>query len=178
MSGRRDQYKKCANLLEAVHQLMDYFQQYESIPKVRTNAALWIAARGCGCEGWTSIRWTLPCSCMACTGRLTATGGSGVSSRRLIAVERTFDPCASPASCCPCAPLLAQVKNLSRRLETVQTQLQAAVLDDFKILMGQADVKLSAENLDRLANACLVVDALGPRVRSVRGRGRVRVHAW
>lgn len=68
-------------------------------------------------------------------------------------------------------PPVAQVKNLSRRLETVQTQLQAAVLDDFKILMGQADVKLSAENLDRLANACLVVDALGPRVRSVRGGG-------
>lgn len=35
-SGGRDQYKKCANLLEAVHQLMEYFQQYESIPKVPT----------------------------------------------------------------------------------------------------------------------------------------------
>ncbi|MEW5319492.1 MAG: hypothetical protein WDW38_010640 [Sanguina aurantia] len=39
------------------------------------------------------------------------------------------------------------------------------VLDDFKILMGTADVKLTTENLDRLANACLVVDALGPRIR-------------
>ena len=40
VSGRRDQYKKCANLLEAVHQLMDYFQQYESIPKVRISTTL------------------------------------------------------------------------------------------------------------------------------------------
>lgn len=31
---RRDQYKRSANLLEAVHQLMEYFQQYEDIPKV------------------------------------------------------------------------------------------------------------------------------------------------
>jgi hypothetical protein len=34
VAGRRDQYKKCANLLEAVQQLMEYFQQYESIAKV------------------------------------------------------------------------------------------------------------------------------------------------
>ncbi|GLI62858.1 hypothetical protein VaNZ11_005587 [Volvox africanus] len=33
---RRDQYRKCANLVEAVHQLMEYFQQYEAIPKVRS----------------------------------------------------------------------------------------------------------------------------------------------
>ena len=45
VAGRRDQYKKCANLLEAVHQLMDYFQQYESIPKVW---GLHSAARGRG----------------------------------------------------------------------------------------------------------------------------------
>ncbi|GFH10136.1 Vps53, partial [Haematococcus lacustris] len=32
-SGRRDSYKKSANLLEAVHQLMEYFQQYEDVPK-------------------------------------------------------------------------------------------------------------------------------------------------
>jgi hypothetical protein len=36
---RRDQYRKCANLVEAVHQLMEYFQQYEAIPKVRGAAA-------------------------------------------------------------------------------------------------------------------------------------------
>lgn len=34
VSARRDQYKKCANLLGAVHQLIDYFMQYESVPKV------------------------------------------------------------------------------------------------------------------------------------------------
>ena len=33
--------------------------------------------------------------------------------------------------------LVLQVKNLSRRLAQLQAQLQAAVLDDFKILMGQ-----------------------------------------
>ena len=64
----------------------------------------------------------------------------------------------------PPSPAL-QVRNLSRRLAQLQAQLQAAVLDDFKILMGQADVKLSPENLDRLANACLVIDALGAKVR-------------
>ena len=42
--------------------------------------------------------------------------------------------------------------------------LQEAVLDDFKILMGQADVKLAPDALDRLAAACLVVEALGPKV--------------
>lgn len=41
---------------------------------------------------------------------------------------------------------------------------QECVLDDFKTLMGTADAKLTTEHLDRLANACLVVDALGPRV--------------
>jgi hypothetical protein len=90
VSARRDQYKKCANLLGAVHQLIDYFMQYESVPKV---------------------------------------------------------------------------KNLTRRLDVVQAGLQSAVLDDFKILMGTADVKLSPENLDRLATACLVVDALGAKIR-------------
>jgi hypothetical protein len=34
ISGRRDSCKKSANLLEAVHQLMEYFQQYEDVPKV------------------------------------------------------------------------------------------------------------------------------------------------
>jgi len=79
-----------------------------------------------------------------------------------------FHPCARLLI--PCRPVsppfsLPQVRNLSRRLAQIQAQLQAAVLDDFKILMGQADVKLSPENLDRLANACLVVDALGAKVR-------------
>lgn len=87
---RRDQYKRCADLLEAVSQLMDYFQQYEQVPKI---------------------------------------------------------------------------KSLTKRLGAVQSALQEGVLDDFKILMGSADVRLTAENLERLANACLVINALGPKVR-------------
>ena len=41
-SAKRDnaQYKKCANLLEAVHQLMEHFQQYEAVPKVGAHSAL------------------------------------------------------------------------------------------------------------------------------------------
>nr|ADI46897.1 VPS53Af [Volvox carteri f. nagariensis] len=38
LCDRRDQYRKCANLVEAVHQLMEYFQQYEAISKVRSIA--------------------------------------------------------------------------------------------------------------------------------------------
>ncbi|GFR43120.1 hypothetical protein Agub_g4124 [Astrephomene gubernaculifera] len=90
---RRDQYRKCANLMEAVHQLMEYFQQYEAIPKVRS---------------------------------------------------------------------------LARRLAAVESRLQSAVLDDFKILMGgpaNDGLKMPPENLDRLATACLVVDALGKKVQ-------------
>ncbi|KAG2492670.1 hypothetical protein HYH03_009085 [Edaphochlamys debaryana] len=90
---RRDQYRKAANLVEAVHQLMEYFQQYEAIPKVRS---------------------------------------------------------------------------LARRLAAVESKLQASVLDDFKILIGgpQADgLKMPPENLERLATACLVVDALGKKVQ-------------
>ncbi|KXZ52139.1 vps53 [Gonium pectorale] len=90
---RRDQYRKCANLVEAVHQLMEYFQQYEAIPKVRS---------------------------------------------------------------------------LARRLATVESKLQAAVLDDLKILMGgptNDNLKIPPENLERLATACLVVDALGKKVQ-------------
>eukprot|EP00198_Chlamydomonas_reinhardtii_P007003 XP_001696339.1 subunit of GARP complex [Chlamydomonas reinhardtii] len=90
---RRDQYRKAANLVEAVHQLMEYFQQYEAIPKVRS---------------------------------------------------------------------------LARRLAAVESKLQAAVLDDFKILVGgpqQDTSKMPPENLERLATACLVVDALGKKVQ-------------
>jgi hypothetical protein len=32
---KRDQYKKCANLLEAVGQLMEFFQAYEQVPKIK-----------------------------------------------------------------------------------------------------------------------------------------------
>eukprot|EP00798_Chlamydomonas_sp_ICE-L_P013815 gene13815-19731_t len=77
----RDQYKKCANLLEAINQLMEYFEQYNTSPKAVTE------------------------------------------------------------------------------------QLKDAVIDDFKILLGKADVPLSAENVDRLSAACLVVHAMNPKVR-------------
>jgi hypothetical protein len=38
------------------------------------------------------------------------------------------------------------------------------VLDDFKLLLGPSDVQLSADNTERLSSACMVVNALGPKV--------------
>ncbi|KAI8462913.1 MAG: subunit of GARP complex [Monoraphidium minutum] len=87
---RRDQYKRCANLLEAVGQLMEHFEKYRDLPKIAT---------------------------------------------------------------------------LTRRLEAVQGGLQEAVMDDFKLLLGTSETRLSPENAERLSNACLVVNALGPKVR-------------
>jgi hypothetical protein len=46
-----------------------------------------------------------------------------------------------------------------------QASLQDAVLDDFKLLLGPSDVQLSPDNAERLSAACLVVNALGPKVR-------------
>jgi hypothetical protein len=54
---KRDQYKKCANLLEAVGQLMEFFQAYEAVPKIRALAkrlavvqqALQVGPGGPGC---------------------------------------------------------------------------------------------------------------------------------
>jgi hypothetical protein len=37
-------------------------------------------------------------------------------------------------------------------------------MDDFKLLLGSNEARLSPENSERLGNACLVVNALGPRV--------------
>jgi hypothetical protein len=48
----------------------------------------------------------------------------------------------------------------------LQTALQDSVLDDFKLLLGPSDVQLSADNTERLSSACLVVNALGPKVRA------------
>eukprot|EP00879_Flechtneria_rotunda_P008030 GHRR01008412.1.p1 GENE.GHRR01008412.1~~GHRR01008412.1.p1 ORF type:complete len:961 (+),score=374.37 GHRR01008412.1:225-3107(+) len=87
---RRDEYKRCANLLEAVTQLLEYFSNYQDVPKIQS---------------------------------------------------------------------------LTKRLDVVQAQLQDAVMDDFKLLLGTSDVKLSPDSLERLASACLVVNALGPKVR-------------
>lgn len=33
---RRDQYKRCANLLEAVSQLLEYFNHYRDVPKIQS----------------------------------------------------------------------------------------------------------------------------------------------
>jgi hypothetical protein len=33
---RRDQYKRCANLLEAVSQLLEHFSHYQDVPKIQT----------------------------------------------------------------------------------------------------------------------------------------------
>lgn len=46
----------------------------------------------------------------------------------------------------------------------MQGALQDSVLDDFKLLLGPSDVQLSADNTERLSSACLVVNALGPKV--------------
>jgi len=34
-AGQHQSYKRAANLVEAVHQLMEHFQQYEDVEKVR-----------------------------------------------------------------------------------------------------------------------------------------------
>ena len=38
-------------------------------------------------------------------------------------------------------------------------------MDDFKMLLGTSDAKPTPENVERLASACQVVNALGPKVR-------------
>lgn len=53
----------------------------------------------------------------------------------------------------------------------LQNGLRDAVLDDFKMLLGSSDMKLTADNIERLANACLVVNALGPKVSEPQGKG-------
>ena len=44
--SRRDQYKKCADLLEAISQLVEYFEQYEHVPKVSVQLAAWTTSAG------------------------------------------------------------------------------------------------------------------------------------
>ncbi|KAG1671687.1 hypothetical protein FOA52_007478 [Chlamydomonas sp. UWO 241] len=84
-------YKKSANLLEAVHQLAEHFQQYEDVPKVTA---------------------------------------------------------------------------LTTRVAAVEARLRKRVLADFRDLLGDTDVRIRPESLDRLANGCLVADALGASARS------------
>lgn len=47
-------------------------------------------------------------------------------------------------------------------------------MDDFKLLLGTSESRLSPENGERLSNACLVVNALGPKARGRPGRCRPR----
>lgn len=61
-----------------------------------------------------------------------------------------------------CPPAFTTLVHLALPL---QNGLRDAVLDDFKMLLGSSDVKLTPDNIERLANACLVVNALGPKVR-------------
>lgn len=99
----------------------------------------------------------------------------------LLARALRFGPALSAAHhACTRLPGLAlfhQVRSLARRLAAVESKLQSAVLDDFKILIGgpaNDGLKMPPENLERLATACLVVDALGPKVGGRRAKG----NAW
>eukprot|EP00803_Ostreobium_quekettii_P001132 evm.model.scf_469.3 EVM.evm.TU.scf_469.3 scf_469:18127-25928(-) len=86
---QRESYRECANLLEAVSQLRDYFEKYGHIPKI---------------------------------GELTG------------------------------------------KLENIRNALRASVFDDFKTLWGSLDSSPPPETLERLANGCLVANALGVKV--------------
>lgn len=65
-----------------------------------------------------------------------------------------------------CTVLHLQVKALCSRVDTVETKLNKSVMADFRDLLGSSDVRLRPDSLDNLANGCLVVDALGPKVRA------------
>ena len=86
---KRESYRECAHLLEAVAQLTEYFEQYGHIPKVA---------------------------------------------------------------------------ELTGKLESIRTALKSSVFDDFNTLWGSTDSVPSPETLERLANGCHVVNALGPKV--------------
>lgn len=58
-------------------------------------------------------------------------------------------------------------QSLAKRLAAVRSALQTAVLDDFKLLMGQADARVGPEAAERLSHACLVANALSPKVGRV-----------
>lgn len=46
---RRDQYKRCANLLEAVSQLLEHFSHYQDVPKIQTLTRRLSAVQVGGC---------------------------------------------------------------------------------------------------------------------------------
>ncbi len=163
-AGRRDSYKKSANLLEAVHQLMEYFQQYEDIPKVRCQRTFALATRAqvacCVQEGAPGERrGRLSLSCQLTAGEHDSRAPEPPPS--LARARREGRPTNPPGSIEPQAstgrarrnaqpaahvPARArdppQVKSLAKRLALLEQQLTASVLDDFKTLMGTVDIKV------------------------------------
>ncbi|GMH38305.1 hypothetical protein BSKO_06189 [Bryopsis sp. KO-2023] len=59
---------------------------------------------------------------------------------------------------------IPKVAELTGKLESIRVALKGSVFDDFRTMLGVADSQPSAETLERLANGCHVVDALGPKV--------------
>ena len=60
---------------------------------------------------------------------------------------------------------ISKVAELTSKLDVIRTTMKDSVFDDFHSFLGMVDAKPSAESLERLANGCLVVNALGPPVR-------------
>jgi hypothetical protein len=58
-----------------------------------------------------------------------------------------------------------KIRALGERVAAVQARLTDAALDDFRLLLGAADARVTPEAAERLQGACAVVSALGPRVR-------------
>lgn len=105
---------------------MEYFQQYEDVPKV------WPWTTAPADDVWPARRAAQGCI----AGRLQT--GKGAATRRVIC---------SPSQCHNVLAYLwvSQVKGLAKRLAVIEQQLTDNVLDDFKLLMGTADVKVSAD---------------------------------
>lgn len=169
---RRDQYKRCAHLLEAVAQLLEHFSQYQDVPKIAslTKRLAVVQVRWGGAGRGAGGRACAVAACWRgvdgdgglCAGAPSTVSTQGCSTYRrrlLVCVLLNFLGAADgvyffslSVSCLRCFALL-------------QAGLQDSVLDDFKLLLGPSDVQLSPDNTERLSSACLVVSALGPRVR-------------
>lgn len=59
---------------------------------------------------------------------------------------------------------ISKVAELTGKLETIRASLKGCVFDDFHTLLGKVDSEPTVEILERLANGCLVINALGPSV--------------
>lgn len=60
---------------------------------------------------------------------------------------------------------IPKVAELTGKLESIRSALKGNVFEDFRTLLGSADVEPTTEVLERLENGCHVVDALGTKVR-------------